>query len=283
MPAPLSLTDALGHALTDKRIDILRQIGQGGSISQAARVVGVSYKAAWQALDTLTNLAGAPLVARAVGGAGGGGARLTDAGTELLAAADAMTQARGAVLSRWQATPHAGPALARLAVRTSMRNQLLAVVRQIHLQGQVVRVELELVAKAGQERNASRRGLASSPVLPGHSRLSSRITRESAELLGLQPGLLLQVLCKATAVRVERAQSPTVAVTLAEPTSPVAYRLPGKAVRVMRGDWGDEVSAQLASGQRLVGFAAPSSGLRTGSRVELVLEENALVLALAEG
>ncbi|MCW8182080.1 winged helix-turn-helix domain-containing protein, partial [Verminephrobacter eiseniae] len=65
MPATLSLSGALGHAHADKRIDILRHIGVCGSISQAARAVGVSYKAAWQALDTLTNLAGAPLVARA--------------------------------------------------------------------------------------------------------------------------------------------------------------------------------------------------------------------------
>ncbi|HRL99104.1 MAG TPA: LysR family transcriptional regulator, partial [Acidovorax sp.] len=78
--AAFSLSAALGHALTDKRIDILKQIGGTGSISQAARVVGVSYKAAWQAVDTLTNLAGAPLVVRAVGGAGGGGAQLTEAG-----------------------------------------------------------------------------------------------------------------------------------------------------------------------------------------------------------
>ncbi|MFT4240886.1 MAG: LysR family transcriptional regulator, partial [Acidovorax sp.] len=82
MPQALSLTGALGHELTDKRIAILRQIAEGGSISQAARAVGVSYKAAWQAVDTLTNLAGAPLVARAVGGAGGGGAQLTEAGRQ---------------------------------------------------------------------------------------------------------------------------------------------------------------------------------------------------------
>ena len=67
------LFQALGHDVADKRIDILRRIGAGGSISQAARDAGVSYKAAWQALDTLTNLAGVALVERAVGGAGGGG------------------------------------------------------------------------------------------------------------------------------------------------------------------------------------------------------------------
>src|SRR6218665_3710708 len=48
MPATLSLSGALGHAHADKRIDILRHIGVCGSISQAARAVGVSYKAGWR-------------------------------------------------------------------------------------------------------------------------------------------------------------------------------------------------------------------------------------------
>ncbi len=63
-----SLAGALGHDLSDRRIGILRQIGALGSISRAARAVGVSYKAAWQAVDTLTNLAGVALVERVVGG-----------------------------------------------------------------------------------------------------------------------------------------------------------------------------------------------------------------------
>ena len=263
MPASLSLTDALGHALTDKRIDILRQIGACGSISQAARAVGVSYKAAWQAVDTLTNLAGTPLVARAVGGAGGGGAQLTEAGHQLLAAADAMAQARGAVLARWQATPHAGPALARLAVRTSMRNQLPCVVDRLAVQGQIVCVHLRLEGEGA-----------------GAVSLASRITRESAELLGLQPGLAVLALCKATAVRVERGGRSAPAPAAAAPAG--TLRLPGRATRVVRGESGDEVSAELAAGLHMVGFAAPHSGLRAGSAVVLVVEENAVVLALAE-
>ncbi|KZT13831.1 ModE family transcriptional regulator [Acidovorax sp. GW101-3H11] len=263
MPASLSLTDALGHALTDKRIDILRQIGACGSISQAARAVGVSYKAAWQAVDTLTNLAGTPLVARAVGGAGGGGAQLTEAGHQLLAAADAMAQARGAVLARWQATPHAGPALARLAVRTSMRNQLPCVVDRLTVQGQIVGVHLRLEGEGA-----------------GAVALAARITRESAELLGLQPGLAVLALCKATAVRVERGGRAASAIATAAPAG--TLQLPGRATRVVRGASGDEVSAELAAGLHMVGFAAPHSGLRAGSAVVLVVEENAVVLALAE-
>ncbi|PIF89998.1 molybdate transport system regulatory protein [Acidovorax sp. 62] len=279
MPASLSLSDALGHALSDKRIDILRQIGQGGSISQAARAVGVSYKAAWQAVDTLTNLAGTPLVKRAVGGAGGGGAVLTEAGQQLLTAADAMAQARGAVLARWQADPHAGRAVARLAVRTSMRNQWPCLVQGLQVHGQIVLVHLGLALAAAGE------GACEPPESDrsdGADFLAARITRESAELLGLQPGLAVQALCKATAVRVERA-APGAPV----PQAPAStYRLPAKAVRVVRGALGDEVAAELmlgtrATGVQMVGFAAPGSGLRVGSRVVLVVEDTAVVLALS--
>lgn len=270
MTAPLSLATALGNALADKRIDILRQIGAGGSISQAARAAGVSYKAAWQAVDTLTNLAGTPLVVRAVGGAGGGGARLTDAGHQLLAAADAMAQARGAVLSRWQATAHTGTALARLAVRTSMRNQWPCVVQRLEPQGQIVRVHLALEAQV----LACGGDLHSAPTA-----LASRITHESAQLLGLQPGVAVQALCKATAVRVARASAPPISARAAPPDT---FRFAGRAVRVARGASGDEVSAALDAGVQMVGFAAPGSGLRAGSRVVLTVEDSAVVLALAE-
>jgi molybdate transport system regulatory protein len=279
MPASLSLTDALGHALADRRIDILRQIGAGGSISQAARAVGVSYKAAWQAVDTLTNLAGTPLVARAVGGAGGGGAQLTEAGRQLLAAAEAMAQARSAVLSRWQAAPHAGPALARLAVRTSMRNQLPGVVERLVVQGQIAEVHLRLGLGLAEDAPAPGTG----GVKAAPAALVSRITRESAELLGLQPGLAVQALCKATAVRVERSgrgASPSGLAAAGELQG--AHRLPARATRVVRGASGDEVSAELAGGLQMVGFATPGSGLRAGSPVALVVEDNAVVLALAE-
>src|SRR6478752_1329068 len=94
---PVELAGALGHQPADKRLEILRRVAAVGSISQAARDAGVSYKAAWQALDTLSNLAGAALVERAVGGSGGGGARLSAAGEQVLQAADQMGRARDAV------------------------------------------------------------------------------------------------------------------------------------------------------------------------------------------
>ena len=162
--------DALGHGMGDKRIDLLRGIAASGSISQAAREAGVSYKAAWQALDTLTNLAGVPLVQRAVGGAGGGGALLTAQGGHLLELADALDAARREVHARWSAraapgSAQADAAMARLSVRTSMRNQLPASVDALTPTGRTVRVQMRLGTGGA---------------------IAARITQESAELLGLE-------------------------------------------------------------------------------------------------
>lgn len=245
----LALNSALSHATADKRVDILRLVAKTGSISQAARDAGVSYKAAWQAIDTLTNLAGVPLVESAVGGAGGGGARITEAGLQLLAAADELAQARGQVLARLQAGG-ATDAVAPLSIRTSMRNQLPCRVAALEDKGQIVRVRL---------------------ALSDGSPLASRITRESAELLGLQEGLPVYALCKATAVTVRRAGERSASGNL----------LPGRAARVSRGESGDEVAATLEAGLQLVGFAPASSGLRAGSRVVMAMDESAVVIALA--
>lgn len=64
------------------RVALLAAIAKHGAITHAAKAVGLSYKAAWDAVDAMNNLAGEPLVARAVGGKGGGGARLTERGTQ---------------------------------------------------------------------------------------------------------------------------------------------------------------------------------------------------------
>jgi molybdate transport system regulatory protein len=240
----LQLAGALGHAATDRRLEILREVGDCGSISQAARNVGVSYKAAWQALDMLSNLAGVPLVERSVGGAGGGGATLTRAGEQLLRAGRELAKTREQVLGRLGAAPAAA-----LGLRTSMRNQMPCTVAALDVHGPLVRVRL--ATAAGQE-------------------LASRITAESAELLGLQAGLAVIALCKATAVQVARPF----------PAAKQVNAVEGKVTRVARGDAGDEVAVQVAGGLSLVGFAGAQSGLRSGSRVVCAFEESAVVLAL---
>lgn len=262
MDTPPLSPDALGHARTDKRIDILRQVARHGSISEAARHAGVSYKAAWQAIHTLTNLAGVPLVESSVGGAGGGGARLTPAGERLLQAAGLMDEARRDVLARVNTAPGVA-ASALVAPRTSMRNHLRCGVDALHSDGArdpMVRVIL---------------------ALAGGGSLAALVTRESAELLGLAPGLPVLALAKATAVQVQAAvgASGTSSGVLSG-TPSGSNGLAGRVQSLSRGAQRDEVTLALADGQRLVGFAAHPHRLRRGSRAWARLDESAVVIAL---
>ena len=246
---PPALAEVLGHEAGDKRIDILRRIGQAGSISEAARGAGVSYKAAWQALETLANLAGTPLVEKAVGGSGGGGAALTPAGQRVLQAAEQLARARQQVLAQLdQGGETISPGRAALALRTSMRNQFPCTVGAVTPQQGLVRVKL---------------------VLADGGTIHSRITRESVQLLGLKPGLPVLALCKATAVQVAQRIAP----------SPTRNVLAGVVTRASRAAAGGEVSLRLGSGVQLVGFAAAGHGLKAGQAALAAVDEAGVVVA----
>ena len=63
---------------------MLQQIKQTGSISRGAKLAGISYKSAWDAINEMNQLAERTLVERATGGKGGGGAQLTRYGERLI-------------------------------------------------------------------------------------------------------------------------------------------------------------------------------------------------------
>ena len=273
----LDLAGVLGRESSDKRVDILRRIGEGGSISEAARRAGVSYKAAWQAIETLGNLAGTPMVEKAVGGSGGGGTLLTPAGLRVLEAADLLEQARAQVLAvldaeasgaadaqgaRGARGASVGPGLAALALRTSMRNQFPCEVHSLVRSGGLVRVGLVLGSGLGV-------GLAGPPLL------FARITRESAQLLALARGNQVLALCKATAVRV----APQFAAAEGR------NLLGGEVHRASRASApsasGGEITLRLAGGISLVGFADPGHGLTAGRPAVAALEESGVVIAVS--
>jgi molybdate transport system regulatory protein len=66
------------------RIALLEAVGELGSISAAARRVGLSYKGAWDAVQALNNLFDGPLVTAAPGGRTGGAATLTPRGRAVM-------------------------------------------------------------------------------------------------------------------------------------------------------------------------------------------------------
>ena len=71
-------------ALGPGKVDLLQAIADTGSISAAARAMGMSYRRAWLLVDTMNRCFRDDLVVTATGGRGGGGARVTDLGREVL-------------------------------------------------------------------------------------------------------------------------------------------------------------------------------------------------------
>ncbi|MDB5255625.1 MAG: putative transcriptional regulator, ModE family [Chitinophagaceae bacterium] len=75
------------------RIQLLKKIREYGSISQAAKSMEMSYRQAWQLIESINLKAPQPLVIKTTGGKGGGGALVTEAGENMIATYEALDQA----------------------------------------------------------------------------------------------------------------------------------------------------------------------------------------------
>ncbi|GAC1607161.1 MAG: hypothetical protein NVS3B2_15860 [Ramlibacter sp.] len=186
------------------------------------------------------------------GGGGGGGAALTEAGCQLLAVARELEDVRARVLARAPQQPGAAlpvAGLAALGLRTSMRNQLPCTVQSLVKDAGAVLVRL---------------------ALADGTLLNSRITRESAQLLGLRAGQPVLALCKATAVRVADAAR----------AAPGRNLLRGQTTRASRSATGGEIALELPGGLQLVGFASAGHGLRPKSAAVAIVDDAAVVVAV---
>lgn len=121
----------LGHG----RIQLLELIEHHGSISKAAKAMKMSYKAAWDAVNAMNNLADQPIVSRETGGKGGGGTTLTAFGKELIAVyKQAESEHRTFLKNLTQKIRNFDEHISffqRMSMRTSARNQYGGVITEI--------------------------------------------------------------------------------------------------------------------------------------------------------
>jgi molybdate transport system regulatory protein len=79
----LRITRGADIAVGPGKIDLLEAIAKTGSITAAARKLGMSYRRAWLLVDTMNRCFEAPVVEAEAGGKRGGGTRLTPLGVEV--------------------------------------------------------------------------------------------------------------------------------------------------------------------------------------------------------
>lgn len=183
LSSPLTL-EMLGQPfLLEKRISLLHAIEKQGSISKAAKVVPMSYKSAWEAVDTMNSLAAEPIVCRETGGKDGGGTTITTYGRQLLENYAVLKREHTHFLKRLSELTDTQSGtfktIERLSLQISARNQIRAKVVSVACKNVNAKIKLEL--KSGQT-------------------LVSVITKEAVENLKIGKDQYVTVIFKSSAV-----------------------------------------------------------------------------------
>jgi len=165
------------------RIKLLEKIDELGSITKAAKAVGICYKTAWDTVSAINNLSEKPLVDSLTGGKGGGGTCLTAEGKKVVAQFNIIQQELCNYLDNLEEKLGDAESLYKFIRRNSMkvsaRNTFCGTVTGI-ITG-VVNSEVTLTLKGGVK-------------------LISVITNGAVENLGLTIGMDACAIVKASSV-----------------------------------------------------------------------------------
>ncbi len=263
LEAQLSIRSGGGTPFRKRWMDLLGSLESQGSITAAAKSVGLSYKAAWDAIAAMNNLSDTVLVERNVGGRGGGGARLTAAGKRLVAtfrAVEAESERFVQRVNRRVRDKGDIATLGRMTLLTSARN---------HFAGRIARVtkgavndEIEL-------------------VLPGGDRIFATITRGSTQILGLRKNGEAVALIKASWI--------ILGVDADDGSAPLKLSarncLRGTISRITRGAVNSEVVVDLAGGASVVAVVTNTSAkalkLAPGKAANAIFKASSVILGVA--
>jgi molybdate transport system regulatory protein len=235
--ATLSLRRADKAFLGGDRIGLLEAIDRFGSITKAAREVGVCYKTAWDAVDAMNNAAERPLVERAAGGHGGGGTVLTDEGKETVLLYRVLQDEHQRFIERLEGrlgdVGRFYSLVRRVAMRVSARNVFLGTVAVVRKGA--ISTEVTLALKGGET-------------------LCSVITNESARVLDLKTGMEAYAFFKASAVILGK--------DLHDAKVSARNLLCGTADRIAHGPVNTEVTVVLPGGSVLTAIITEESAKR---------------------
>lgn len=262
LAASLSLRRDLGSRVGGDRIALLEAIGELGSITAAAKRTGLSYKAAWDAVQALNNLFDQPLVVAHPGGAKGGQAEVTPRGRSVIGAFRAVEHELEhtlAVLERRLAdgeTASIGDLIWSLGMKTSARNAMRGVVSAVT--PGAVNSEVTLKVSDGVQ-------------------IVAIVTRESVKTLGLEPGVPALALIKSSAVILAAGGE-------SAPRTSARNALGGVVLRREDGAVNSEITLQLAEGKTLTATITKQSAedmdLEVGDPATALIKASHVILAV---
>jgi molybdate transport system regulatory protein len=239
-----------GSTFAAKRIRLLEKIDEAGSISKASAAVGMSYKAAWDAIDKMNNLAEEPLVTKVTGGRSGGGSTLTDYARELIKAFYELEEAQDRTLEQLQGEKEAGIGFFFASTKNLFSSHVVDV-------------------KTG-EVNASI-GIR----LRGEDQLSAIISKTSVERLQLKEGDRIYALVPESAISLLKGDGRELAVS-------ARNRLLGRVGRILSSGVSAEVEIDLPGGQSIymmmTADSVDSMDLRVGETVTALFKAQSVMI-----
>jgi molybdate transport system regulatory protein len=249
------------HLLEKNAIELLRSIEREGSITKAAKAVGVSYKTAWDHIDRLNNLSSKPLISTSTGGRHGGGCRLSEYGKRILDAYDFHQKRFENAIKGFSGKKGDFDFFADFArsliLKTSARNQFSGTVEKV-VHGPV---SAEVVLRISDKDT-----------------ITAVITNESAKALRLKKGESATALIKAPAVILMTDDGKT-------KTSAMNH-LCGTVATVIKGAVNNEIKVGLTGGKSLIATITRQSSddmkLAPGVEVCALFNASQVILAITE-
>jgi molybdate transport system regulatory protein len=240
---------------------LLAAIEAHGSISAAGRAVGLTYRAAWDAVQALNNLFDRPLIVSQTGGAAGGGASLTPAGRAVLAGFGRLESELNRLVGALNDDIAAHSDIPgqhliwSLGMRTSARNALHGTIERV-IEGPV---NCEVTLRV-------------SPTVL----ITAVTTRESVETLDLRQGRSAIALIKASFVILAPGNEPL--------KTSARNLLPGVVIRHEPGAVSDEVVLQIAEGKTITATITRGSGealgFEVGDKAQALIKASHVILAV---
>jgi len=240
----------------NRKIELLKEIEKTGSISKAAKYIGISYKTAWDYVNEINNISKEAVIITSVGGKKGGGSRLSGYGEKLVYVYDLLKGEYSKTLKHLSEHIDDFDKLYKfyrmVSMRTSARNQFYGKVVKISRGSVMSEVDIDVKEE----------------------RIVSVITNESVEALDLAIGKDVYAIIKANWIIISKDSGEISA----------RNRIDVKVSKIVKGDVNAEITAESKNGIMMASVITTDSAnnlnLKIGDKVSLIFKAAHVILGV---